>query len=521
MNPGIWKTVFMMAIAYSIINSATAQTIESLVMPGPVTESHAEVETECSSCHEPFSRGQQRTLCITCHEDVGLDIERGVGFHGLFAEARDGRCADCHTDHEGRDSVIVILDENTFDHDFTDYPLLGRHGEAACADCHEPEKKHREAPSDCVSCHLDDDVHDGFTGTECSDCHNETEWLDIEFDHDTTDYPLLGKHMEVACGDCHEDKTLRNTPTTCYGCHAEDDSHNGRSGQNCENCHNPSSWDDSSFDHSRDTEFRLDGGHASLSCGDCHSEDPFADTLEMACVSCHLEDDNHEQHFGDQCDTCHATDLWTSPFFDHDVDTEHALIGAHESIECTDCHIEPIFEVELLTACNDCHAEDDPHEGEQGIVCKDCHNESSWQDDVFFDHDLTRFPLLGSHAEVECESCHETHVFRDAPELCVDCHIEDDPHEGRFHEDCASCHNPVDWPEWMFDHDTETAFPLSGAHLEVLCDDCHRQPLASMSKLVGRCGDCHRADDIHDREFGTDCGRCHSADSFSNVEAIK
>ena len=287
-----------------------------------------------------------------------------------------------------------------------------------------------------------------FTGTECSDCHNETEWLDIEFDHDTTDYPLLGKHQEVVCGDCHEDKTLRNTPTTCYGCHAENDSHDGRSGQNCENCHNPTSWDDSSFDHGRDTEFTLDGGHASLSCGDCHSEDPFADTLEMACVSCHLEDDHHEQHFGDQCDTCHATDLWTTPFFNHDVDTEHALIGAHESIECIDCHIEPIFEVELLTACNDCHAADDPHDGEQGVVCKDCHNESSWADDVFFDHDLTRFPLLGSHAEVECETCHETHVFRDAPELCVDCHIEDDPHEGRFHEDCASCHNPVDWPEW-------------------------------------------------------------------------
>jgi hypothetical protein len=112
-------------------------------------------------------------------------------------------------------------------------------------------------------------------------------------------------------------------------------------------------------------------------------------------------------------------------------------------------------------------------------------------------------------------------VFRDAPEICIDCHLEDDTHEGRFNEDCASCHNPVDWNEWLFDHGTQTSFALSGAHLEVLCDDCHRQPLAAMEKLNGRCGDCHRSDDVHDGEFGYDCGRCHSADSFSDVEAIQ
>jgi len=140
---------------------------------------------------------------------------------------------------------------------------------------------------------------------------------------------------------------------------------------------------------------------------------------------------------------------------------------------------------------------------------------------VFFDHDLTRFPLLGLHAEEECEACHETHVFRDAPAPCIDCHLEADTHEGRFNEDCASCHNPVDWNEWLFDHDTQTTLALSGAHLEVLCDDCHRRPLTAMSKLNGRCGDCHRSDDVHDGEFGYDCGRCHSADSFSDVEAIQ
>jgi len=355
----------------------------------------------------------------------------------------------------------------------------------------------------------------------CSDCHNATDWQAVRFDHDATDYPLVGKHQEVACTDCHEDKTFRTTPTTCYGCHAGDDVHNGRSGQQCESCHNPATWTDSSFDHQRDTQFALDGKHGELICGDCHSDDPFADELETSCVSCHLEDDNHDAHFGDKCETCHVTDGFGAVAFDHDVDTGHPLVGAHESIECNDCHIEPVFEVSLQSACNDCHAEDDPHEGEQGIACKDCHNETSWQDKVFFDHDLTRFPLLGLHAEAECESCHETHVFRDAPEDCVDCHVDDDKHEGRFTAECATCHNPVDWLEWLFDHDTQTDFALAGAHLKVACDECHRQPLAAMSRLGGRCGDCHRSDDIHDGEFGSDCGRCHAAETFRDVRAIQ
>lgn len=509
------------AIAIFKTDPVDAATIETLVMPGEVIEGHAEWEPECSSCHEAFERANQRTLCLDCHEDVAADIETGSGFHGLFDDATNDECVDCHTDHEGRDADIVQLDENAFEHDFTDFPLLGGHIEVPCEDCHSPDEKFRDAPGDCLSCHEEDNVHGEFMGTECADCHSATGWLEVEFDHDTTDYPLLGKHLETPCLDCHEDRTFQGAPTTCFGCHAEDDAHDGRSGEECDNCHKPTDWTDTSFDHNRDTDFFLEGRHADLTCDDCHSEDPFADEMETTCVSCHLEDDNHGGHFGDACDTCHVSEEWITVVFDHDVDTEHPLIGAHEEVECEACHIEPIFDVALHSACNDCHAEDDAHEGEQGIQCSDCHNEASWQDDVFFDHDLTRFPLLGKHADEECESCHESHVFRDASTVCVDCHLEEDPHEGRYHDNCAACHNPVDWPEWQFDHNSETDFILDGAHITVACDDCHRQSLAALSKLGGRCGDCHRADDIHDGEFGFDCARCHSAESFKDVRSIQ
>jgi len=510
-----FKAGIMMAIACMNISSSAAQTVESLIMPGPVIEGHAEIESECSSCHVHFSRADQDTLCLDCHKAVKADTVDGTGFHGRAAAVKSGSCVVCHTDHEGREADIVNLNEAEFDHEMTDFVLAGKHRDVTCDGCHEAEKKHREAPGDCVSCHEDDDVHEGLLGASCGDCHTESDWLQIDFDHDTTDYPLLGKHQDTACDDCHEDMTYRVTPTTCYGCHAEDDAHNGLSGNKCETCHNPSSWNDSSFDHARDTDFVLDGGHSELACDDCHSEDPFSDSLKTSCVSCHLEDDEHDGHFGDKCESCHGTDDWSEPFFDHDTDTNYLLNGAHKKITCDECHIEPIFEVKLETGCNDCHADDDPHESGVGIVCSDCHNEASWQDDLFFDHDLTRFPLLGSHAEADCESCHETHVFQDAPEQCIDCHADDDKHEGRFDADCAACHNPVDWLQWHFDHNTQTDFQIIGAHVDVACDDCHRQPLPEMLKLGARCGDCHRADDIHDGEFGSDCGRCHSSGSFS------
>ena len=166
-------------------------------------------------------------------------------------------------------------------------------------------------------------------------------------------------------------------------------------------------------------------------------------------------------------------------------------------------------------------AEDDPHEGTQGDSCEDCHNEQSWSESVFFDHGLTRFPLLGKHSDTDCTDCHETQKFRDTPMDCVSCHASEDPHSDRLPDGCALCHSPVDWLRWRFDHDSQTAFPLYGAHRDADCKTCHRQSLDIQMRLGARCNDCHRADDIHNGEFGFDCGRCHSSDSFEEVQRIQ
>jgi hypothetical protein len=511
-----------MILSSTIISlSANAQDIESLVMPGDVIEGHADIQSECSSCHKKFDKQAQRSLCMDCHEEVAEDIQVLAGFHGLFDDARDSQCATCHTDHEGRDADIVALDESTFDHQLTDFELIGAHREVDCSDCHTPDSKHREASNSCKDCHGDDDAHDGFMGTDCGECHKPTEWPDAEFDHSSTGYPLIGEHMEPACGDCHADATYQNAPTACIDCHAEDDAHDGRSGQQCDTCHNPKGWSDTSFDHARDTDFILDGKHGLLTCGDCHSENPFEDEMDSACVACHLEEDSHDKHNGAQCDTCHASDDWAKPFFDHDRDTEYHLLGGHREVACTDCHVEPIFDASLNTSCDSCHLDDDPHDGSLGTQCENCHTEVNWQDPVFFDHDFTGFPLLGMHRENECEDCHATKAFGETDINCVACHREQDPHRGNFHDRCDTCHNPVAWDLWLFDHDEQTQFSLTGAHVEVGCADCHRTPLGRFNASTDNCRNCHRADDIHDGEFGYDCGRCHTATSFSEVRSLQ
>ena len=511
----------MMITVLTTTPDCFAQDFETVLMPGKVIGGHAEIEAECSSCHVMFDKTAQRQRCMDCHEEVAADIAAKTGFHGLQAAANIDQCASCHTDHEGRDAVIVDLDADAFDHAFTDFALDGAHLDTSCKDCHADDKKYRTAPSDCAACHRDDTPHAESLDDDCGACHKSTEWSFARFDHDTTNYALLGKHQDTACLDCHEDHTFVGAPRTCYGCHQSDDAHDGRSGQKCESCHNPRDWHDSSFDHFRDTDFPLQNKHAGLQCTDCHSDKPFDDQLEMKCVGCHREDDAHKQHYGDECQSCHDSDEWQSSFFNHDDDTTYKLAGLHREVVCVDCHIEPIFEVKLETSCDACHGTKDPHEGLLGTSCESCHTEAKWQDPLFFDHDLTEFPLLGAHATTECDGCHVGHAFANDDTACASCHRDDDTHSGNLGTRCDTCHNPVAWDLWLFDHATQSDFALTGAHQGVACNDCHRSSLEKIRKIGGSCRDCHRSDDIHDGEFGTDCGRCHTVESFLEVRSLQ
>lgn len=579
-----WVVGALAALVAAWVGAHAQSVVEQLVMPGPLSAAHADLEDDCGQCHVAFRKAEQTRLCRACHEEIDADMNVGEGLHGRDPAIAAADCRECHTDHEGRAFDIAPNDPATFDHDLTDYPLRGAHVDTACDDCHAADKPKREAPLDCYSCHGEDDPHHGVLGQECADCHVENDWKEIRFDHDTTDFPLRDAHADVGCMDCHAGQVFDGAPTECIGCHQEDDEHHGRFGAKCETCHGADDWARIRFDHAADADFALLGKHASIECEachvaplyetavatdcvGCHAEDdthrgrngPDCETCHTAndwtetrfdhsttrfplngahtaaaceachvapvnvrlpgldCFSCHADDDEHEGFNGPDCETCHVETRWDRVTFDHDRDTDFTLTGAHASATCRSCHAVPVHMASPARACVGCHAEDDPHDGQLGADCAACHTTSDWNEQRSFDHDLTRFPLIGAHRTVECDACHETRAFQDAPVECDGCHRDDDRHRGRFGRDCERCHTPVDWALWTFDHGAETDFELTGGHAGVDCYDCHTRRRRNPRRMSSNCSACHSSDDPHDGRFGRSCDRCHETSSWLNV----
>lgn len=504
------------------ITDAWAIDIETLVMPGKVIAGHADLETECDNCHIAFSRDQQQQLCLNCHESVQSDVRSGLGFHGRADDARTANCVACHTEHEGREADIVGLDPRAFDHELTDFELTGAHIDTECADCHAADALHREAPAACYDCHGDDDEHAGGLGRECKTCHTTKNWTEATFDHEAeTDYGLLGAHRRAACTDCHQDNQFSETPTACYDCHRSDDTHEGLNGRECGQCHDTRDWRESFFDHALETSFALAGAHAGAECRACHVEPVHTVSVPTDCFGCHRDDDEHEGLNGQDCGACHVARDWSAITFDHGRDTQFRLLGSHIDLACGDCHVSPVHETPLPGDCHSCHVDDDPHEAQLGEACEQCHNESGWDVGVRFDHGLTLFPLIGEHAGIECDACHESQRFHDAPSQCIDCHLDSDIHDATLGAQCGACHSPVAWPIWVFDHTLQTRFELDGAHTDLACAECHVRPMDDRRPLASNCISCHRSDDVHQGDFGRDCGRCHTTADFSEVERTR
>ncbi len=511
--------ISVLVILACLSSNTAAISIETLVMPGMVIQDHAEFEKNCSECHAAFSKNLQRDLCLNCHDhnQISEDIDARKGFHGLFPQARKAECSSCHTEHEGRDADIVGLDEETFDHKFTDFLLSDSHVTTGCNGCHEADEKYRSAVSACFGCHEDDDNHGGELGKECENCHKETNWQEADFDHDKdSEFALTGAHMENECNLCHVNQKYTDLGKDCYSCHRIDDTHNGDNGTTCETCHKTTAWDESAFNHADESDFTLEGKHDEIPCESCHTGSKLDDPLKMECIACHRSDDEHQGLNGEDCNNCHKPTKWAKSIFNHKQDTEFPLLGQHKEQICQACHKGSMYDVQLEVNCLNCHEDDNIHKEDQSSDCGQCHQESGWNDNVIFDHDFTDFPLIGLHAVAPCEACHIFAGFHDTGNRCVDCHADDDLHKGRLGEECNACHNPNDWQLWVFDHETEAEFMLDGKHTDLTCRSCHRSRSGSRTEIPKQCAGCHRRDDIHSGQFGSDCGRCHTTGSFVN-----
>ncbi|HUF38313.1 MAG TPA: cytochrome c3 family protein [Anaerolineales bacterium] len=220
------------------------------------------------------------------------------------------------------------------------------------------------------------------------------------------------------------------------------------------------------------------------------------------------------------------------------------LAFAHADVEdCASCH-QP-FDHTQAELCVECHTEIQTeltlNEGLHARLrspdqCRDCHPDHRGTDFdpraaalTNFDHELTFFSLAHHGLDyesvvIECAVCHRGDDFEPEQGACVDCHTGHDPvfmaaHQADFEADCQACHDGADTMA-DFNHAT-TQFPLTGAHTEAACMDCHSSAsliagiAGESSGLALQCAACHAEPALHAGLFQSTCEDCHSTNGWT------
>jgi Cytochrome c7 and related cytochrome c len=204
--------------------------------------------------------------------------------------------------------------------------------------------------------------------------------------------------------------------------------------------------------------------------------------------------------------------------FDH-FSTGFPLIGRHEFIDCSECHIAGQFKGTPME-CGLCHNNirapgKHPQHVPSTNFCDDCHTERTWLG-ARYDH----IGIAGS-----CVTCHNnsiaigksaSHIL--TTDICEDCHntITFDRVARVDHASvigvCSSCHNGV-----VATGMHSTHIPLTSTSTTE-CDECHTtttwRTRFNHSLTVGNCSNCHNGvfatgPDHDDFTTSDDCLECH------------
>ena len=292
----------------------------------------------CSQCHSELSFAQIKGVDNFDHNRTAFPLEgrhRGVACNTchktrMTSALKFARCSDCHDDfHKGQMARngsspdcsqchqvegFYTFSFSTGQHENTAFPLRGAHLATPCISCHlkgafAPDTLWRfeNIGSTCRDCHPD--IHKGslpekyYPASACTNCHQESRWNRVTFNHDLTAFPLVGAHAGRSCRACHfmttagvTRKQFSGMEKKCSGCHT--DIHAGQftaAGEtDCSRCHTETAFRPASrFDHAR-TKFPLEGKHAELACDRCHKKIPANGTAyvlykipEFKCENCH------------------------------------------------------------------------------------------------------------------------------------------------------------------------------------------------------------------------------------------
>ena len=504
-----------------------------------VVRTYLGLGTNCTSCHLDEHRGRTSAPCLDCHTLTAWKpapkFDHGRTNFQLAGKHRDVRCNQCHTErHEAATGPGGATDTM-----FVDF-RTGRPTGAGCTGCH--TSPHRDAArfGRCEACH----TVDGWFVLPDS--------LRSNFAHERTGFALNSAHGEARCESCHLSSPGASLPprvalvranflrplsrqpmgfARCDDCHTE--VHRGELSAargDCVTCHNEIKFTPSLFTTAMhdSTNFTLVGAHAEARCASCHTPLEGAPAgsgrigfriADHRCAACH--EDPHRGELsparGD-CAECHDQVKFAPTQFTlamHER-TAYPLTGAHGAVPCTACHA-PLaggparagrvrFRI-TDTRCQACHR--DPHDGAfREQPCSGCHATEAWPQ-VVFDHSATRFALTGAHLRIRCSSCHTRPAddprapvrFRGLPTTCSDAGCHGQPHGDQFAEraggtECTTCHSSDHWRPANFDHQTDSDWPLDGAHRNVPCASCHMREAPGLPvrfhPLPHQCQDCHR-----------------------------
>jgi hypothetical protein len=456
--------------------------------------------------------GEATFKCLDCHTEIAARLAARRGLHASYGikTGSSQECVRCHSEHNGENFPLVKWTPTPagFDHSKTGYNLEGKHA-----------------------------------GLECTRCH-------------TADHIAPSERLSIQVRNLS--KTFLGLSQSCVACHK--DEHNGRLGQNCQQCHNFGDWKNvSQFDHSK-TRYPLTGQHVQVSCQKCHTPGPdskprYTGLAFGKCNDCHA--DPHKGSFAQTCQSCHGTGGWKrvsleniNEKFDHSR-TKYPLQGKHRSVDCLQCHANGDFKKPLeFQTCAGCH-KPDPHSGQfakrpGGPECASCHTVEGFKPSTYGvkEHAVSAYPLEFKHATLQCGQCHtpkgKDTQFRIKFGLCTDCHK--DEHNGQFaaapyQNRCEQCHTLKGYRPSTFTlaRHKDTRFQLTGGHIAIPCGDCHKEKSASEPRSAVRyhfedrsCTACH--DDPHKGQFkdrmqkaGSNgnpagCEACHTTVSWKELQ---
>ena len=431
-------------------------------------------------------------------------------------EGLSSNCVNCH--FEGFNASIPIKTPN--------HVAAGN----ACQTCHTPQGfailpfvDHQEVFGNCSECHngtvaIGKSEFHQPTDAECDDCHNTTAFIELNpdgsFDH---------SNITRSCSGCHNGSVATGmTPTTadtppgthpvtnseCGYCHTTDSFLNAYPdhtdpavvGAGCDSCHVA---DGSGSARGQSIGHPL----TNVDCDSCHSIVSFKmpggifnhsllDATVQPCESCHNANTSinaraatptvTHQNTTSDCGVCHSTESFTPAFsIDH---SDPAVLAAR----CDSCHgvtasgkpITTLFYEHMPTN------ED----------CKVCHTPGTFSTGTF-DHSGPSY--VGS-----CDSCHNNVIgVGKLPN-----HIPTTPND----QDCAVCHNTIDFAAAVFDHASTNTSNCLACHdgnisigktfdhvsTSLNCSSCHNVN-SSFSTFAGTF--------VHDLNIvGGDCASCHN-----------